>query len=237
MTEAGPIWKNDAENAIRRLPGVVGAHIRMHGDEIGAIFVQTDGSRDSRRFVRDVEAILATTGGVEVDYRKISVAATPPLTLVAAEGRPAAEAPPRRPAFENVRLNTSGLRTEAQVELSLGDTHVLGSAEGPATRGSVLDLVAEACLNATAQFIDEPVSFSPGGLERVRVGRDEVMVVLVRFIQGRSEKALTGSSPCEQDDLRSATYATLDAINRIFSNLKHREAVEYVLEAEVGADL
>ena len=237
MTEAGPSWKNEAESAIRRLPGVVGAHIRMHGDEIGAIFVQTDGSRESRRFVRDVEAILATSGGIEIDYRKISVAATPPLTLAMPEGRPRTEALPKRPAFENVRLNTSGLKTEAQVELSLGETHVLGSAEGPATRGSVLDLVAEACLDATAQLIDEPVSFSLGGLERVRVGRDEVVIVLVRFIQGRSEKALTGSSPCEHDDLRSATYATLDAINRIFTNLKQREAVEYVLHSEVGADL
>jgi hypothetical protein len=81
------------------------------------------------------------------------------------------------------------------------------------------------------------VSFSLGGLERVRVGRDEVIIVLIRFIQGRSEKALTGSSACEHDDLRSATYATLDAINRIFSNLRHREPVEYVLQSEVGADL
>ena len=47
----------------------------------------------------------------------------------------------------------------------------------------------------------------------------------------------TGSSPCEHDDLKSATYATLDALNRIFSHLKHREAVEYVLHAEVGAEV
>ncbi len=235
MTEAGPSWKTEAESAIRRLPGVVGAHIRMHGDEIGAVFVQTNGSRESRRFVRDVEAILATTAGIEVDYRKVSVAATPPIAPLEAEGRQRAETAPRRPTFENVRLHTSGLRTEAQVELSLGGTHVIGSAEGPATRGSVLDLVAEACLNATAQLIAEPVSFALSGLERLRVGRDEVIVVSVRFVQGRSEKVLAGSSPCEQDDLRSATYATLDAINRIFSNLRHQEAVEYVLRSETPA--
>jgi hypothetical protein len=206
----------------------------MHGDQIGAIFVQTDGSRESRRFVRDVEAILATTAGIEVDYRKVSIAATPPLHGLEGEGRaPALEAQPKRPAFEHVRLNTSGLRTEAQVELSLGDVHVLGSAEGPATRGSVLELVAEACLAATTQLVDEPVSFSLGGLERVRVGRDEVLIVVVRFIQGRSEKALTGSSLAEQDDLRSVTYATLDAINRTFGSLRQREAVEYVLHSEV----
>jgi hypothetical protein len=233
MSEAGPSWKAEAENAIRRLPGVVGAHIRMHGDEIGAVFVQTDGSREARRFVRDVEAILATTAGLEIDYRKVSVAATPVLAPLEGAGRPAAEGTGRRLTFENVRIHTSGLHTEAQVELSLGGARVLGTASGPATRGSGLELAAEACLRAAAQFIEDPVSFSLGGLERVRVGRDEVIVVLVRFIHGRHEKALTGSSPSDPDELRAVAYATLDAINRTFSNLRQREPVEYVLRAEV----
>jgi hypothetical protein len=103
---------------------------------------------------------------------------------------------------------------------------------GPATRGGGLELVAGACLRAASQFVDDPVSFSLGGLEQVRVGRDQVLIVLVRFIQGRTERALTGSSPCEQDDLRSVAYATLDAINRTFASLRHREPVEYVLRAE-----
>jgi hypothetical protein len=232
MTDAEPSWKVEAENAIRRLPGVVGAHIRIDGGEIGAVFVQTDGSRESRRFVRDVEAILATTSGVELDYRKVSVAATPPVEPLTAAGRVGPESA-RRLSFENVRIHTAGLESEAQVELSLGDTHVVGTASGPATRGSVLELVAGACLEATGQFVEEPVSFSLGGLERVRIGRDEVFVALVRFIQGRSERALAGSSVCDQDDLRSVAYATLDAINRTFSNLRHREAVEYVLRSEI----
>jgi len=235
MSEAGPIWKSDAENAIRRLPGVVGAHIRMQGSEIAAIFVQTDGSRESRRFVRDVEAILATTAGIELDYRKVSVAATPPLgPLLGATSAagPGATAAARRLAFENVHLRTAGLSTEAQVELSLGGARVLGTVSGPATRGGGLELVAGACLRAASQFVDDPVSFSLGGLEQVRVGRDQVLVVLVRFIQGRSERALTGSSPCDQDDMRSVAYATLDAINRTFASLRHREPVEFVLRAE-----
>jgi hypothetical protein len=232
MTDTGPSWKVEAENAIRRLPGVVGTHIRMDGEEIGAIFVQTDGSRESRRFVRDVEAILATTAGIDLDYRKVSVAATPPLEPFTTTGRDGVEGT-RRLSFDNVRIRTEELRSEAQVELSLGDTHVMGTASGPATRGSVLELVAGACLEAAGQFVEEPVSFSLGGLERVRIGRDEILVVLVRFIHGRSERPLSGSSICDQDDLRSVAYATLDAINRTFSKLRHREPVEYVLHSEL----
>lgn len=230
MTEAGPSWKLDAEDAIRRLPGVVGAHIRMDGEEIGAVFVQTDGSRESRRFVRDVEAVLATTAGIDLDYRKVSVAATPPPEPFDKVRRPGIETS-RRLTFENVRIRSAGLKSEAEVELSLGDARLVGMASGPATRGSVLELVAEACLEAAGQFVDEPISFSLGGLERVRAGRDEILVVLVRFIQGRTERALSGSSICDQDDLRSVAYATLDAINRTFSNLRHREPIEYVLRA------
>jgi hypothetical protein len=230
MPDSTPSWKSAAEDSIRRLPGVVGAHIRMQGDEIGAVFLQTDGSRESRRFVRDVEAILATTFGIELDYRKISVASTPAIPAPEGGPRPEGGTSPRRLGFENVKLETSGLKSAAQVELSLGEAHIVGMSEGPATRTGGLDLVAEACLAAAGQFLSEPVSFSLGAVERLRVGRDEVIVVLVRFVQGRSEKTLSGSSTCDQDDLRSVAYATLDAINRTFSSLRMRERETFVLQ-------
>jgi hypothetical protein len=230
MADPGPSWKATAEDSIRRLPGVIGVHIRMQGDQIGTVSVQTDGSRDSRRFVRDVEAILATTAGMELDYRKISVAATP--ALPSSEGGRAGGGPQARLAFEHVKLETSGLRSRAQVELSLGDRHIVGMSEGPATRAGGLEIVGEACLAAASQFLSDPVSFSLGGLERLRVGRDEVFVVLVRFVQGRTEKTLTGSSPGDQDDLRSVAYATLDALNRTFGTLRVREPEEFVLQLE-----
>jgi hypothetical protein len=230
---ADPSWKSVAEDAIRRLPGVVGVHIRMHGDEVGAVFVQTDGSRESRRFVRDVEAILATTAQVEIDFRKVSVAATP--AHPSPEGRVGGAASARL-AFEHVKLETAGLRSRAQVELALGDRHIVGMAEGPATRSGGLELVAEACLAAASQFLADPVSFSLGGLERLRVGRDDVFVVLVRFVQGRGEKTLTGSSPIEQDDLRSVAYATLDALNRPLASLRMRESEEFVLQLGAYAE-
>jgi hypothetical protein len=59
-----------------------------------------------------------------------------------------------------------------------------------------------------------------------------VFVVLVRFVQGRTEKTLTGSSPGDQDDLRSVAYATLDALNRTFGTLRVREPEEFVLQLE-----
>jgi hypothetical protein len=219
-------WKPQAESAIRQLRGVVGAYIRLEGDEIGAVFAQSDGSRDARKIVRDIEAILATQFGIEVDFRKISVAATEPM-LPAAEPRRRERL--SRLGFENVRVETSGLESEARVELSLGDAHILGIARGPATRGSSLELAAEACLRAAARFTEETVTFALGGLDRVRIGRDEIVVVVVRMIQGRTEKVLSGSSPIDQDDLRTVAYATLDAINRVFGQLTPRQLVEYVL--------
>ncbi len=226
MTEAGPRWKDEAEDAIRRLPGVIGARIRMQGDEVSAVFVQTDGSRDPRRFVRDVEAVLAVVAGIDLDFRKVSVAAVRPESGAA----PAAEG--KRLAFENVSLRTSGLATEASVELSLGGARVVGVLSGPATRGSALELVAGACLQAATQLIKTPVSFSLGGLERMRLGRDRVVVVVVRFVQGRTERVLTGSSPSDPGDVRAAAYATLDAINRAFAGLQVREPIEYIVRGE-----
>ncbi len=229
MVEGEARWKARAESAIRQLQGVLGAHVRLEGTEIGAVFVQSDGSRDARRVVRDVEAILATSFGIELDFRKISVATTG-STLPAAESEGPAR--PQRLTFENVRVETSGLETEARVELSLGKAHVLGIAAGPATRGSSLELAATACLRAANRFAPATITFALGGLDRVRIGRDEIVTVVVRMIQGRTEKVLSGSSPAEQDDLRTITYATLDAINRVFANLKPRELTEYVLDEE-----
>jgi hypothetical protein len=232
MIDGEARWKGQAESAIRQLRGVVGAYIRVEGEEIGAVFAQSDGSRDARKIVRDIEAILATQFGIEVDFRKISVAATEPLLPVDESRR---RVRVDRLAFENVRVETSGLESEARVELSLGDAHILGMARGPATRGSSLELAAEACLRAAVRFVEEMVTFALSGLDRVRIGRDEVVVVTVRMSQGRNEKVLSGSSPVEQDDLRTVTYATLDAINRVFGQLTPRHLVEYVLtESDEG---
>ena len=231
MVEGEARWKARAESAIRQLGGVMGAYVRLEGDSIGAVFVQSDGSRDARKIVRDVEAILATQFGIEFDFRKISVAATGPMLPTANNRRPTR---PQRLAFENVRVETSGLETEARVELSLGESHVLGIASGPATRGSSLELVATACLRAANRFAGDSITFALAGLERVRIGQDEIVTVVVRMIQGRTEKVLSGSSPVERDDLRTITYATLDAINRVFANLAPKEMVEYLLDAEPG---
>jgi hypothetical protein len=222
MTELDQQWLARAEEVVCSLAGVRGAHIRVEGGRIGAIFVEADATRDVRKIVRDVEAIMATQFGLEIDYRKVSVATT--------EGEPRERRlPARRLTFESVRVETADLETRARVELALGDAHVLGIAGGPATRASAYDLAAEACLRAAHRFVVEPVAFALSGVERVRIAREEVLVVTVRIIQGRQEKVLTGACPLEQDDLRTVVYATLDAINRVFEQLELRELVEYVL--------
>ena len=229
MAELDDGSKRDAEAALQRLPGVLGAHVRLDGGRIEAVFIQSDGSRDARKTVRDVEAVLAARHGVEIDYRKISVAVTPPGVAGAS-----APGPAPRLEFANVRVEQSGLSSEARVELHLGEAHVLGIARGPATRTSSAELVAEACLQAAERFIEDPVVFALGAVDRLRLGRDRVIVVSVRLLRGREEKLLTGSCPGESDDQRAVAYATLDALNRTFGLLSVREPVLYVVRSEAG---
>jgi hypothetical protein len=171
----------------------------------------------------------------------------PPPKPVAPPVRPApekpavAETPASRPEpvaartggsrvrFMTANLFVSGLRTQAQVELSWQGMTRLGNATGASARDNAYRLLSSATLNALLPYLGEDVTLAPHEVEFVRLGRQEVVVVTVKLLGQRSEKTLVGSCTVEQDVAQSVVYATLAAVNRVLGGLRSREPVEYEL--------
>jgi hypothetical protein len=134
-----------------------------------------------------------------------------------------------RVRFVTANLFVSGLRTQAQVELSWQGTTRLGSATGASARDNAHRLVAGATLQALVPYLGDDVTLAPHEVEFVRLGRHEVAIVTVKLLAQRSEKTLVGACTVEQDVAQSVVYATLAAVNRVLGGLRAKEGVEYEL--------
>lgn len=138
-------------------------------------------------------------------------------------------APGARVRFVNANLFVSGLRTQAEVELSWQGTTRVGNATGASARDNAFRLLSSATLSALAPFLGPDISLAPHDVEFVRLGRQEAVVVAVKLLAQRSEKTLVGCCTVEQDVAQSVVYATLAAVNRVLGGLKVVEDVEYEL--------
>ena len=249
----------EAERVLCRLRDVTAASITTDGDEIKEIHVVAESIRAPKHIVRDVETALKAFLKRSIDHRMISVALQspeavdgvpapalqPPVTRVVPVPGPGPSVvttgplpliPPPPPAaagarvrFVNANLFVSGLRTQAEVELSWQGTTRVGNATGASARDNAFRLLSSATLSALAPFLGPDVSLAPHDVEFVRLGRQEAVVVAVKLLAQRSEKTLVGCCTVEQDVAQSVVYATLAAVNRILGGLKTVEDVEYEL--------
>jgi hypothetical protein len=131
--------------------------------------------------------------------------------------------------FVSANLYVAGLRTQAQVEIAWQGVTRMGSATGPSTRDNAARLVASATLQALQPFLGEVRTLAVQDVARVRMGGRTVVVVAVKLLEQRSEKALTGSCTLEHDLPQTVVFATLSAVNRILGGVAVREPVEYEL--------
>jgi hypothetical protein len=184
------------------------------------------------------------TGGTEAaspaapraETRAAAGAVAPPPAAHAADfERPAAPVrAPRERGHERVRfvsanLYVAGLRTQAQVEIAWKGVTRLGSATGASARENAERLMAAATLQALQPFLGEERTLAVQDVARLRLGRRTVVVVAVKLLEQRAEKALTGSCTLEHDLPQTVVFATLSAVNRILGGVAVHEPVEYEL--------
>ncbi len=128
------------EAAIRRLRDVDGVRVRVEGDVLKEIHIETQSQRAAKPIVRDIQSVLRTALDLSIDHRIVSVAfvrpregAAPTLASQPALGggaesgarMPASSFAPVEPTaseaslkderilFENVNLIVHGPRTQA----------------------------------------------------------------------------------------------------------------------------
>ena len=95
-------WIQKAEGAVTALRGVEAVRILADGELIREIHVLSTSNRPAKQIVRDVQSVLLTRFGREIDYRVVSVAYCEPSPSPRVTGGPPApgveSAEPRTPA-------------------------------------------------------------------------------------------------------------------------------------------
>ena len=191
--------------AIEQLRGVETARVVMAGgSEVMEVHVVATPERKPKHIVRDIESLLMAQFGLNVDYRKISLAQMREAPL-------SARTP--RPQLVTVESVNRGQR-RVQVILEENGQRYSGSAEISASARDSLSLTALATINAMHRLVGRPSVFHLENAKKTVLGEMDVVLVLITTAHQGREENLVGTCFVRDDILEACARATLDSINR-----------------------
>jgi len=210
------------EAAILRIQGIQAARVVPGpGGRVTEVHVLAGRERGAKQLVRDVQSVILTNFGVDIDYRTVSVVQldeAPVAAAPAAVPTPAAAAPivadARRPAIVRLVTETAAFTTEVRIAIQLEGAERAGISRGPSTAG--LRLVAGATVDAVGDLL-KASSVEVQSAELMTVGAVQLAVAVLRLSTSRGEQLLTGSAIVRKDANDSIARATLDALNRVLN--------------------
>jgi hypothetical protein len=192
------------------------------GGRVAEVHVLAGRERGAKQLVRDVQSVILTNFGIDIDYRTVSVvqldepSGTPPVAPAQAPVPPERIMPDPagvpRAAIVRLVTETAAFTTEVRVGVAINTLERAGTARGPSTAG--LRLVASATIDAVAEML-RASAVEVSSAELVTVGAVQVAVVVVRLATARGEQTLTGSAVVRKDANDAVARATLDALNRV----------------------
>ena len=206
-----PAIINEIEEALSQVSEIRAARVvTSPGGTIEEIHVLALPSKAPKQLVRDIESTLMAAFGIAVDHKKISIA------QLGQESVPHVEAvkPYARAQIKSINAEVVGVYVNLSVSLELEGELFVGKATGPGSRTGRERLVAEATLDAIAQYPQGAFTFALEDVEIIRLGRESVAVSCVVLVTSLGEQAFAGSALVRQNDKDSIVRATLDAINR-----------------------
>ncbi|MHB8761901.1 MAG: hypothetical protein ACYC6J_05870 [Coriobacteriia bacterium] len=168
-------------------------------------------SKAPKQLVRDIESTLMAAFGIAIDHKKISIAQLGQGSLPSAVGSGNVHA---RAQISSINAEVTGVYVNMSVALELEGEIFTGRATGPASRTGRDRLVAEATLDAIAQYLRGALAFALEDVEILRLGRESIAVSCVVLVTSLGEQAFAGSALVRQNEKDSIVRATLDAINR-----------------------
>jgi hypothetical protein len=201
------------EQAIKQIRSVLGTRIRSNSlNEIEEIHVLADSQRNPKQIVRDVESILLTQFGLEIDHKKVSI-----VQLESEEEAPKytfKKTEPIRPKIVSVSLRTVNNIAEAKVELSIQNENHEGISTGPSTKHNKLRLFVDATIHSLSGFLMDKLIFATEDIAISRLGKHQVAQVVISLITPMGEQTLVGCALVKNDEREAVVKATLDAVNR-----------------------
>lgn len=198
----------DIEEAIVALDGIQAVRL-VPGDKrpVDELHVVVTPDRDPKQTVRDLQSLLIANYRIDIDRRVISV-----VQLPSGSGQRLRDGLPRV-QLQSVNIEVRGAETSVTVELSQGETRVLGCV-GPITAGDDITTTAEATLDAVGEVLEEH-TVRLEGAAITSVGPHEMAIVVVTASNRRTRATLTGSAAVMRYPPDAVARAVLDATNRL----------------------
>jgi hypothetical protein len=189
---------------------------------VSEVHVLAGRERGAKQLVRDVQSVILTNFGVDIDYRTVSVVQLDEAAPVAPAPAPPISSEPaapivtdsRRPAIVRLVTETAGFTTEVRVAITVEGNERAGISRGPSTAG--LRLVAGATVDAVGDLL-KASAVEVQSAELMSVGSVQLAVAVLRLATSRGEQLLTGSAIVRKDANDSIARATLDALNRVLN--------------------
>lgn len=178
-------------------------------DEAGTIqeiHVVSDLKRSPKQISRDIQSILISKYGLDIDYKKISIAQV---------NQDSAENTDFRLKLKTIEYTMSDKKSEVKVILEKDDESYEGSASGASTSNNILRMLGKATLNAVEEFCETEDTFIIDDVRSTAIAGKEVMLVAVTGVLGDNEYTLSGSAMVDKDRKESVVKATLNAVNRM----------------------
>jgi len=221
------------EKLLCNLPGVVSARIRTTPEGgISEIHLLTSSDRQPKQTVRDVESALLSGFNIKVDHKKISVAQMkgpngtmgvggfeePVVTKMKTAGGIYPESRPRLKLINVEVIKISEVKSRAEVTLALADKVYKRTVEDASTMESKLRMCSRATLAALEDFLDGDYALTLENLKLIGDGFESIVVIAVGLRSSESTRSYVGACFIGEDRYRSASAATLDAMNRLLTH-------------------
>lgn len=203
-------WVSEIENMLKLVPGVLAAKVVLNQEQgqendINEIHILSTTERNAKQISRDVQSIIVAKFNLDLDHKKISIAQIEHHDNLK---------PQERIKIDSINYFVNGNRVKAEVKLQYRDNVYSAVEEGPNTLLSTYRIIANATLNAVHQIIDQDHIFAIEDVEKVYVGKKEVIIVAISVINYDYEEMFVGTAIIKGDAREAAVRATLDALNR-----------------------
>lgn len=198
------------EKYIEKLEEVVSCKFVLDDkEEIEELHIVSNGRRSPKQISRDIQSILIASYGIYIDYKKISIAEIPDLSLRKAS---------QRLIVDKVSYEEKSSRISITVGLENNGQRYDSTSEGANISSNIDKMVAEATMDAIKKAHDLEDILILEDIKTINLTRTQVVVVVITCLLNNNQKSLCGSSVIEENSKMAVVRAVLDATNRYICN-------------------
>lgn len=195
-----------AEELISKLKSVISSKIIVNKqNKIEELHILANTQREPKQISRDVQSVLISEFGIEIDYKKISIAQIDESII---------DTNDYRLKFTRVQYSITGKKANIEVVLEKDDQHYIGKATGLQTRYNSEKMIATATLRAIENFLGTEDMFVTEDVKVIEMANKEVVITGIVLFSDNEEQFFTGSATIERDKKEAIVKSTLDGINR-----------------------